>query len=155
MSDDVYRAELEGLKRASVSQLLMRCARLINEEGVRRMNEQDDGFRVRQPHIALVPHIALAGTRLTDLARAVGVSKQAVHQLVGELEEMALLERVPDPRDGRAKLVRFTRRGRRRLLEGLELLGEIDAELEEALGPRRMRALHRALLATHDHLAVE
>jgi DNA-binding MarR family transcriptional regulator len=155
MTDAGFRAELEDRKRASVAQLLMRCARLVNEEGIRRMNERVDGMRVRQPHMALVPHIALDGTRLTDLARAVGVSKQAVHQLVGELEEMAFLERVPDPSDGRAKLVRFTRRGRRRLLEGLELLAGIDAELEDALGPRKMRELHRALLAAHDHLTAE
>jgi len=105
--------------------------------------------------MALLPHIALEGTRATELARAIGVSKQAIGQLVAELEDMGFVERVPDPSDGRAKLVRFTRRGRPWLLDGLKLLGEIEAELEEQIGARRMRDLHRALATLHDVLVVE
>ena len=62
---------------------------------------------IRPAHTALFPHIDLSGTRQTALARRMGVSKQAVGQLVSELEQMGALERVPDPSDGRARLVRF------------------------------------------------
>ena len=107
------------------------------------------GFEgLRAAHTNLFPHIDLGGTRLTDLARRVGISKQAVGQLVDELEEMGALERVPDPEDGRAKLIRFGSDDEGSLLlRGLAVLGELETELEEHIGPRRMKELHRALLA--------
>ncbi|MEX1364936.1 MAG: MarR family transcriptional regulator [Nannocystaceae bacterium] len=144
--DDEFSDRLEQAKRASMAQLLIRCARLVNERGLARASERL-GVPVRSSHTALIPHIDLAGTRLTELARRVGVSKQAVGQLVGELEQLGVLCRVPDPEDGRAKLVRFTEQGQRWMLDGLAVLREIEDELLQHLGPRRMRALHSALLA--------
>lgn len=140
-----FRAELERAKRASVAQLLFRCARLLNERALARVRERF-GVPVRPSHASLFPHIDLEGTRLTELARRLGVSKQAVGQLVGELEEFGVLERVPDPEDGRAKRVCFTEAGRRSLFDGLAVLGEVEHELAQELGARRMRALHRTLV---------
>jgi DNA-binding MarR family transcriptional regulator len=143
---DEFSAELERAKHASWAQLLMRCARLVNERGLGRVRDRF-GVPVRPAHTTLLPHIDLEGTRLVELARRVGTSKQAVGQLVSELEAMEVLTREPDPDDGRAKRVCFTPRGRQSLLEGLAVLGEIEAELQARLGPRRMRALHEGLLA--------
>jgi DNA-binding MarR family transcriptional regulator len=137
------KAELEAEKAASTGQLLFRCARLWNEQALARWRAQS-GVDIRPAHTALFPHIDLEGTRLTDLAQRVGTSKQAVAQLVDELEAMGGLERVPDPSDGRAKLVRFARGGAA-LLEGLGLLMEMEAELADAIGSSRMAALHDAL----------
>jgi DNA-binding MarR family transcriptional regulator len=124
----------------------MRCARLVNERGLARARARF-GVPVRASHTTLFPHIELEGTRLVDLAQRVGTSKQAVGQLVTELEAMGVLTREPDPDDGRAKRVCFTPAGRRSLLEGLAVLGELEAELEQHLGHRRMQALHSGLLA--------
>ena len=52
------------------------------------------------------------GTRLTELARRAGVTKQAMMVVVDELEVRGLVRRTPDPEDGRAKVVRLTARGR-------------------------------------------
>lgn len=145
---------LERAKRASWAQVLMRCARLVNERGLARVRERF-GVPVRPAHATLFPHIDLEGTRLVELARRVGTTKQAVGQLVTELEEMGVLTREPDPEDGRAKLVCFTPRGRQSLLEGLAVLGEIEADLQARLGPRRMTALRSGLLALLDVLEGE
>ena len=140
------RDALEATKRASVGHLLFRCARLLNERALARARVRS-GKAIRTAHTTLFPHIDLEGTRLTEIARRVGVSKQAVGQLVAELEEMGAVERVPDPEDGRAKLVRFTRtRGRLSLFDGFELLAEMESELEAELGARTMNDLRRALL---------
>ena len=49
-----------------------------------------------------------AGTRLSDLAQRATITKQAMMQLVDDLQEMGCVRRVPDPQDARAKTVRLT-----------------------------------------------
>jgi DNA-binding MarR family transcriptional regulator len=150
-----YRQALEAAKRASVAQLLFRAARLLNERAIARLRAKTRLGNVRTSHTALLPHIDLDGTRLTELARRMDVSKQAAAELVDELEAMGVLEKVPDPSDGRAKLVRFTKRGRQGLLDGLRLLQELETELESALGRDRLRALHATLVALVDELEAD
>jgi DNA-binding MarR family transcriptional regulator len=147
---DRFRAELERRKKDSVGQLLFRCARLFNEMALARVRDRmsggEKGPHVRASHTSLFPFIDLEGTRLTELAARMGVSKQAAGQLVEELEQMGVLERAPDPADGRAKLVRFSARGRRGLLEGLALLRRLEGELSARMEPGDMERLHGILL---------
>jgi DNA-binding MarR family transcriptional regulator len=146
-----FAQELEAQKRASTAQLLMRCARLVNERGVARA-AQKFGIPVRAAHMGLFPHLDLAGTRQTELAQRMGVSKQAVNQLVAELVGFGVVEQVPDPADGRALLVRFTPRGARSLFDGLTVLSELEVTMRGALGAARMDALHDTLTQLSDWL---
>lgn len=146
-SEPDYARKVEAAKSASVAQLLFKAARLLNERAVARVEPQPGAPRLRPAHTSLFPHIDLAGTRSTELARRMGISKQAVGQLVDELEQMGAVERIPDPEDGRAKLIRFSRRPGRSLLDGLQHLQTIEAELAGELGPARMQALHEGLTA--------
>jgi DNA-binding MarR family transcriptional regulator len=150
-NDDEYRSTLEGAKSASPAQLLMRAARLVNERAIARIRAKgrDD---VRVSHTALLPHIDLEGTRITEIARRMNISKQAVNQALAEIEMMGLVRRVPDPSDGRAKLVRFTAKGRRELLLGLRVLGELESDLAAAIGESRLRRLHADLAVLVSHL---
>src|SRR4029079_9695173 len=100
---------------------------------------------VRVAHTTLLPHVDLEGTRLTDLASRLGVTKQAAGQLVDELVEMGMLERAPDPDDARAKLVRFSKRGKSALFDGLAVLKELETEIEEQIGKASLRDLHESL----------
>lgn len=140
-------SELTEAKRASTVQVLFRCARLLNDHSLSRLRTAS-GQPVRPAHTNLFPHIDLEGTRLTELARRVGISKQAVGQLVAELEHMGTLERVPDPSDGRARLVRFARGpdGRSVLFHGLSVLRQVEQELAQELGVERWRQLRELLL---------
>jgi DNA-binding MarR family transcriptional regulator len=146
-----FAQELEARKRASTAQLLMRCARLVNERGMARAAEKF-GIPVRAAHMSLFPHLDLAGTRQTELARRMGVSKQAVHQLVAELVGLGVLSQEPDPADGRALLVRFTPAGARSLFDGLAVLNELEVAMRGALGAQRMDALHDTLEQLSDWL---
>ena len=56
------------------------------------MREKTGVATIRPSHTALLPHIDLEGTRLTVLAERLGVSKQATSQLVGDMEEMGMVE---------------------------------------------------------------
>lgn len=138
-----FEASLESAKERSVGQLLIRAARLWNEQAVRRLRETNPS--VRLAHTLLLPHIDLEGTKLTELAARIGISKQAVGEIVDDLEAQGLLERIPDPRDRRAKLVRFTAKGRKGLLAGLAVLEEKEAEVATSLGERQMESLARTL----------
>jgi DNA-binding MarR family transcriptional regulator len=142
------KKHFEALKRQSVAQLLFKCARLVNEQAIARVN-QGGGLAppLRAAHTALFPHLSSEGIRGADLAKKLGVTKQAISQLITELEDWGVIEQVADPEDGRAKLVRLTARGQQGLLHGLSVLRGLEQELEGKIGKRRMQELHTALLA--------
>lgn len=147
-----FHEALESEKRASVAQLLFKCARLVNERALERVRERR-GIEIRAAHTTLFPHIDVTrGSRLTDLAQMLGVSKQAVGQLVDELSEMGVLERRPDPDDGRAKRVCYTDLGRQGLFDGLAILREEERAMERAIGAQRFAQLHAALIALESML---
>ena len=145
--EEQFVDRLERAKAQSVAQLLFKCARLLNEQAVARIEVPEGAPRLRPAHTSLFPHIDLEGTRLTVLARRLGISKQAVGQLVDELEAMGALKRIPDPSDGRAKLICFSNDPGVSLMDGLRGLRAFEAELGEAIGEGRMAALHDGLTA--------
>ena len=53
------------------------------------------------------------GSRLTELAERARMTKQSVGEVATDLEQRGYVERVPDPADGRAKIIRLTERGAR------------------------------------------
>ena len=131
---------------------MFKCARLLNERALGSLPTPPT-LRPRAAHLALFPHIELqGGTRITDLATKVGTTKQAVGQLIDELERQGAVERLPDPDDRRAKRVQFTDAGKASILAGLSHLRGIERELARAIGRDTMASLHTALLALHDHL---
>jgi DNA-binding MarR family transcriptional regulator len=105
---------------------------------------------LRPAHARLMVFLGWDGSRITDIARAQDVSKNAVGQLVSELEELGYVERVPDPLDGRAKIVRYTREGVA-LIADAAVIGEgLNAEIAAIIGPRRLHEL-RLILADICH----
>ncbi|MEM6558593.1 MAG: MarR family transcriptional regulator [Myxococcota bacterium] len=151
MVDDKFRNALEAAKAASIPQMLFRVARRLNDHALAHVRERAGMPGLRASHTALFPHISLEGSRLTELASSLGISKQAVAQLVDELVEMGVLVRKPDPDDRRAKRIFFAGNGRY-LLDGLSLLGEVEAEIRAVLGERESLALLTALTSLLHYL---
>ena len=89
--------------------------------------------------------IAAGGSRLTELAEQAGVTKPTAGFLVDQLERAGYVERVPDPTDGRARLVRVAERGRRSVEASRAIVTEIENEWTAHLGERRMAQLRRLL----------
>lgn len=103
-------------------------------------------------HVGLWRHTGLDGLRPSQLADQVGITKQSVNDLLGHLEESGYLSRVPDPADGRGRVIRLSSRGRR-------LQKTIHAEAQasqrriaEILGPRRFDQFHGSLQLLADKL---
>jgi DNA-binding MarR family transcriptional regulator len=85
-------------------------------------------------HIHITRHLAPAGSRLTDLAAAAGMSKQAMGKLVDQCEAWGLVQRAADPVDGRAKRVCFTPAGLDWLAAFQRAARQAQAEFEAAVG---------------------
>ncbi|WP_152190767.1 MarR family winged helix-turn-helix transcriptional regulator [Georgenia satyanarayanai] len=107
---------------------------------------QAAGFDVTPAQARLAQRIADGGSRLTDLARQAQVTKQTASLLVAALEEKGLVERVPDPADGRARLIRFTPRGRAGAVRALEVVAAVEREWEGHLGAELTGSLREALV---------
>lgn len=86
-------------------------------------------------HIHITRHLALEGSRLTDLAQRAGVSKQAMGKLVDQCEAWDLVQRQHDPQDARARRVMFTPTGLAWLQAFEEAVTQTEAELRTAVGP--------------------
>jgi len=145
-----YASHLEDTKASNLGHLLLRTARLFNEAGLARVNARGE-TAYRPAHMQLFPHIDLDGTRQSVLADRVGISKQAIHQLVSDLETLGVVERVPDPADKRAKMVRFTLQGRADILRGLAVLAQLEADIAAQLSAETLAQLKdnlRGVLAT-------
>lgn len=141
-----YELRLRQTKEKSTLEALFRAARLTNEMALARVSKsRKRGIPLRASHTTLFPHIDLEGTRISTLAERIGISKQAVSELVEELDEMGVVEKIRDPSDGRAKLVVFTKLGRMAILDGLELLQDLEADLAACLGRRKMLTLRKIL----------
>jgi DNA-binding MarR family transcriptional regulator len=100
---------------------------------------------IRPGHGCVFGNIEPDGMRLTDLAERAFMTKQSVGEVVSDLEKRGYAERVPDPSDGRAKIIRLTDRGREAQTVGLELIEEIEQEWVERYGAERVAALRDAL----------
>ena len=94
----------------------------------------------------LAQRIAEDGTRLTELADRAGVTKQTASLLVAALEREGLVERVPDPEDGRARLIRLSTRGREAAQWAMEVVIGVEGEWTAHLGPELTERLREALI---------
>lgn len=90
--------------------------------------------------------IAPGGSRLTDLAEQAQITKQSAGFLVDALQERGYVERVPDPSDARARLVRIAPRGEQVLSVAAAAVADVEAEWAAHLGPATMDDLRGALL---------
>jgi DNA-binding MarR family transcriptional regulator len=83
--------------------------------------------------------------RVSDLARELDVSRQAVHKLLDGLENDGLIQRRSDDHDRRAHLVHLTDRGRELARVAGRILPELEEELARRIGNDHVRALREAL----------
>jgi DNA-binding MarR family transcriptional regulator len=94
--------------------------------------------------------IAPDGSRLTELAEAAQITKQSAGFLVDQLERAGYVERVPDPTDARARLVRIADRGAETIPLAAQVVAEVEAEWTAHLGKQRMQQLRQILTRLRD-----
>jgi DNA-binding MarR family transcriptional regulator len=136
-----------------VGQLLVRLLHHFRSE----MFAAADAQRLtglRFPHLQIWGNVGVEGIRLTELADRANLSLAACSELVNELQDLGYLERRSDPRDGRAKLIVPTPRGRRLLDDAGREVANLEARWRALLPhgefDRACRALDQLLRALDD-----
>ncbi len=92
-----------------------------------------------------IAHLEPVGTRASIVAERMGISKQAASQFIDELERLGYVERVADPVDARAKLVRCTRKGARYRRDVDAAHEAIEREVVPRIGQRGLSELRSQL----------
>jgi DNA-binding MarR family transcriptional regulator len=104
------------------------------------------GFEGMTPAFAaLIPLLDARGARPSVLASQAGVSKQAMSQLIREIESRGYIEQVRDPTDTRAKIVRLNKRGVALRQACAVVRRDLQALAQNTLGEKRVAALQRDL----------
>lgn len=113
--------------------------RLINELNAAGFTE------LSLPHMAVLQFPGPDGVRPGTLSERAGISKQAMNQLLRSLENLGYIVRSDAPDESRARVVRFTKRGRAAYAKIHEILRDIEREWIAELGPARFALLKELL----------
>jgi DNA-binding MarR family transcriptional regulator len=132
-------------KEMLIGALLRVPAQAIHRRIIAELNAA--GFEeLRVPHMAVLQFPGPDGVRPGSLAGRAGMSKQAMNQLLRSLEGIGYLARSDAPDEGRARIVRLTKRGRAAYAKVHEILRDIEREWSAELGPKQFIQLKELLL---------
>jgi DNA-binding MarR family transcriptional regulator len=132
-----------------IGALLRVPAQAIHRRLISELNAA--GFEeLRVPHMAVLQFPGPDGVRPGILAERAGMSKQAMNQLLRSLEALGYIVRSDAPDEGRARIIRFTKRGRAAYSKVYDILRDIEREWSTELGPKRFAQLKELLLRVWD-----
>lgn len=124
--------------------MLGRVDRLFARRVTRAVHAR--GFAgIRLTHIALIRNVDEGGTRISEIARRAGMTKQATGQLVAEFVAAGFIKIVADPTDGRAKVAQYTARGRRLLRAIVVSIEATERRCAAEIGAAHVEALKTSL----------
>ncbi len=127
-----------------IGALLRIPAQAIQRRIIKELNAA--GFEeLSVPHMAVLQFPGPDGVRPGMLADRAGMSKQAINQLLRSLEALGYIVRSDAPDEGRARIIRFTKRGRAAYSKIYDILHEIEREWSAELGPKRFAQLKELL----------
>ncbi len=133
-------------RRLNMSRLLVDSARQFELRILKVIN--DSGYAdIRLAHLHVPRNLDFDGTRLTEMAARSGLTKQAMGELVDDFVEFGLVERRPDPEDGRAKIVTFTPEGRRFMRTVRKAVSIAEGEMLARIGRKTMDQVYSGLMA--------
>src|SRR5260221_1414658 len=107
MDSEITREQIATLRQDYIGRLLARANRAVSDVAYRKLHERGhDGLSMA--HTTLLANLDIEGTPIKVLADRAGVTKQAMGQLVVDLEKKGYIQRETDAKDRRATLIKFT-----------------------------------------------
>jgi DNA-binding MarR family transcriptional regulator len=130
--------------RHHVGQLLTQLTRLFQANLFDRLVAA--GYAdARVPHTHVTAYIKAEGSRLSELAAAARMTLPAMSELVDDLQRLGIVERRPDPRDRRAKLICLTDAGWKAMRTAQRLIAEIESDYGARVGRERFETAAETL----------
>ena len=143
--------QLDDLRQQHFGRLLLRTYRAFSSRALEKLRLR--GYTgLALAHTMLLTNVDVQGTRLTALAEQVGVSRQAIGNLVRDLEQQGYVMRTVDPMDRRAFIVTLTEAGWRLLGAVVDVKMEIEIEYSAILGAEQMQMLRTQLIRLLDQI---
>lgn len=125
---------------------LLRAYYWMDESLQNGLSEAGMGTRTRTQTMILI-NVSNGVTRAAELARILGISRQAVQQQVNELEKEDIVTQIPDPSDKRANRIVFSEKGAGLIERALTSLRQAEDRLAQRIGPDLLHQLRQALMA--------
>lgn len=100
---------------------------------------------LRPTHNAVLRFLDVEGTRASTLAQRAGLTRQALTQIVDDLEGLGYVTRRSDREDRRAKLVVYTERGRAAFAASRQIIEGLERDYAARVGEEDYEALRRSL----------
>lgn len=94
---------------------------------------------VTRPQSMVMTNLVLGVRRPSDIARRLGVSRQAIHATLGQMIERGIVELVDDPENGRAKIVVTTAKGDAMRRDAQHCMAILAEELGRRVGAGAFR----------------
>ena len=138
--------QLTESRSRNLRQLLIRTTRTLNaliEDELQRRGYRD----IRLAHSTLLANLDITGNSITTVAERAFTSKQAMGVLADELEKMGYLTRRVDDTDARTRILMFTPKGRKLMLETFAIVHDIEERYTAVLGEQTMSGLRTGLEA--------
>jgi DNA-binding MarR family transcriptional regulator len=146
--------ELRRLRRHNIGRLATVLATAFQGEVLDRLRGRGHPS-LRASHNAVLMNIDSLGTRQSIIAGRAGVTRQAISQIVDDLEQLGYVVRTSDPHDGRVQCVCFTARGKALLDEGVAIIAELEAQWASRLGPGELEAARTTLARLAGDLGID
>jgi DNA-binding MarR family transcriptional regulator len=131
---------------APLARLLLRAFRWM-DDGMRIQLAKEGFPDLLHSQSLLIGALGQAGSRPSELAKRLGVSRQSVNQIVRQLEEMGMVELKSDPTSRRARLVTLTAKGRKSVLAAKRAFQARESSLAGKIGSKNVRILREILNA--------
>ena len=132
-----------------IGALLRMSLETVRERMLERLHER--GFDDLAPaHLIVLQYPGPQGLRPSDLAVQLRMSKQALNYLLGELERLGYIERLPNPDDLRSRRISVTKRGDAIAAVIREAVAEVEAEWTTKLGAARFDELRSLLVELNE-----
>lgn len=115
------------------------------DEGLQRSMKARGWQTLTRPESMIMIHVVQDMIRPSEIARSLGLTRQAVHRTIGQICEKGLFELQPDPNDGRGSIIVLTEQGAAMRRDAQFIVGSIHKVLEQRLGSKAFANLLRLL----------
>lgn len=117
------------------------------DEGLQRSLKAAGWPVLTRPESMVMMHVQMNIVRPADIARSLGLTRQAVHATIATLVDRGVFQLAPDPIDRRIRVVELTAMGNAMRRDAMRIVTALTGALEERIGGEALAALRSAFVS--------